>query len=394
MEQRSYRRLCGLFTAVYMISYMTRINFGAVLVEMVAAGLDKTVLALAPTGSFITYGAGQLVSGWLGDRIQPKRLLVLGLSVTAAMNFLVPFCSSPWLMVVCWSINGFAQAFMWPPLVKLMAGLFDSRQYIRATVWVSYGSSVGTIAVFLLTPVLVSFWDWRSVFWGGALLPMLLLPLIVKLCPAVPLVRSAAVAARPQEGLRWSWVLTGILVIIMLKGALRDGVTTWMPSYISENYSLGNNVAILTSVLLPIFSMACYKLTEWIYATRWRNPMLCAGAIFSVGATAAAALLVFTGNSTVGSVVSMALLAGCTHGVSLILTCMVPAYFKKTGRVSLISGAINSCTYIGSAASTYGVALLTDGFGWTATVAVWLAIAVAGTTLCFVCVRPFRKKYM
>ena len=78
---------------------------------------------------------------------------------------------------------------------------------------------------------------------------------------------------------------------------------------------------------------------------------------------------------------------GCMHGVNQILICNVPRFFQKTGKISLISGVLNSCTYVGSALSTYGLALVTDAFGWSATVSVWCIAAALGTLCCAVCIR-------
>ena len=67
------RRLTVLFTVTYMVSYMTRINFGAIVAEMESATqISRSLLSMALTGSFATYGAGQIVSGVCGDRLSPK----------------------------------------------------------------------------------------------------------------------------------------------------------------------------------------------------------------------------------------------------------------------------------------------------------------------------------
>ena len=72
-----------LFMITYTVSYLTRINFGAVIVEMVdATGIARSLLSLAVTGAFFTYGAGQIVSGFLGDRFQPKNVVLAGLLTT------------------------------------------------------------------------------------------------------------------------------------------------------------------------------------------------------------------------------------------------------------------------------------------------------------------------
>ena len=72
------------------------------------------------------------------------------------------------------------------------------------------------------------------------------------------------------------------------------------------------------------------------------------------------------------------------HGVNLLLVCMVPMYFKNT---STASGVLNSFTYLGSALSTYGIALISENFGWNVTIWVWAGLALFGGLLCAVATR-------
>ena len=110
-----------LFALTYMVSYMTRINFGAVISAIVEqTGMTKTMLSAAVTGSAITYGLGQILCGYIGDRISPKRLVFIGLLTTVCMNLLIPVCQNNVQMTAVWCVNGLAQACMWPPMVKLM----------------------------------------------------------------------------------------------------------------------------------------------------------------------------------------------------------------------------------------------------------------------------------
>lgn len=56
-----------IFAVTYMVSYITRINYGAVISEMVKdTGFTKSALSVPLTLSCITYGAGQIVSGICG----------------------------------------------------------------------------------------------------------------------------------------------------------------------------------------------------------------------------------------------------------------------------------------------------------------------------------------
>ena len=160
MRKISARQLPVLLMLVYMVSYLTRINYGAVILEMEGAtGFSKAQLSMALTFSAITYGAGQLLSGYLGDRMQPKRLILSGLVVTTLMNLMVPLFSHPGAMAALWAVNGLAQAFMWPPITRLMVSLLTDDEYKKASVTVSIGSSIGTILIYLLSPVL---FPWRA----------------------------------------------------------------------------------------------------------------------------------------------------------------------------------------------------------------------------------------
>ena len=395
-DKRIITRMVLLFSITYMVSYITRINYGAIISEMITdTGMSKSMLSLAITGSFITYGAGQVISGLCGDRFSPKRLVTCGLILTVLMNLLIPFCTDHYQMLAVWCVNGFAQAFMWPPLVRLMTLLFGSEEYKKASVKVSWGSSFGTILVYLLAPVLITLLGWRSVFFAsaacGAVMILLWNALCID-CESEPRVKDTG-ERRVSGRMLFTPLMIGIMLAIVLQGMLRDGVTTWMPTYINETYDLGNAISILTSVVLPIFSILCFQVASRLYRSILKNPLTCAGAIFGVGVVSAILLYFFASTSAALSVGLAALLTGAMHGVNLMLISMLPPFFRKYGNVSTVSGMLNACTYIGSAISTYGIALLSEQFDWSFTILIWAVIAILGTAICFLSARPWQKQH-
>ena len=390
-------KLGFLLMFTYMVSYITRINYSAVIVEMVSAtGYSKSELSLALTGSFFTYGFGQVVSGWLGDRIQPRTMVFLGLVISSSMNILILFFTNPWIMAAIWCVNGFAQAFMWPPIVRLMASLLTTEEFNRATLIVSWGSSFGTIFVYLIAPVMIMISGYRAMFAFSATCGIIMMPIWLKLCPQIEAQPKVEKKEARQGGLMnaiFNPMMFAIMFAIVIQGSLRDGIATWMPSYISETYDLGNRISILTGVILPIFALVCLNIVEPIHERWIKNPLFFAGIIFGVGAASAGLLLMVTGKYTILSIVSMALLSGCMHGVNLMLICILPGYFIKSGCVSLVSGILNACTYIGSAISTYGIAVLTENTGWKVTIGVWLGISALGAALCLICTPSWRRRF-
>ena len=398
-----------LFMTVYLASYLTRINYGAVLTEMLKdTGFAKDQLSLPVTLAFITYGAGQVVSGIFGDIVQPKRLIAGGLIVTAAMNLLIPFCTSLWQFNVVWAINGLAQAFMWPPIVRLTIFLFpDERDYRRAYVIVSCGSTGGTLLLYALSPVVIAYLGgWRGVFFIGTVCAVAVACIVLLVCAEVPVnsphkahhnnIRIADATQQPRSsGLAglFAPVMLLLMITIILQGMLRDGVTTWMPTYIDDTFHLGSGLSILTGVFMPIFGILCTVGSSYLYGNWFRTPPLAAGVFWLIGLIVTAVLVLSGGQVAFLSVMCLAILSGATHGVNSMMTTMVPPFFRKGGNVATVSGVLNACTYIGSAVATYGVGLLCKRYGWDFTLKTWLVIVAVGTVICAVAIPLWNRKF-
>lgn len=411
-EKKDIRAMFLLLTMTYMASYMTRVNFGAVISEIVVqTGMAKSMLFSVVTGSAVTYGLGQLISGYVGDRMPPKKLVLSGLLVASAMNVLMIFATGRTQMTVIWCVNGLAQAFMWPPMAKLMADMFSDNDYKKASTMVNWGASFGTIAIYLLAPAMILLSGWRSLFAVTAAAGVVMAFFWQRRCPETDgKLQADAAVGRTTDGETGQttkmkpvetrhtglWTAAPLVALIMLgivlQGALRDGVTTWMPSYISETYHLGSEISILTGVALPVFSIVSMHLARKLYEKMPDNPIRCAAYIFGVGALSALILTFVSGGSAAGSVLCSALLTGSMYGANLMLVTMVPPFFRKYGTISTVSGLLNSCTYVGSALSTYGFALLSDRAGWGRTVQVWFVIAFLGTVVCICCSRIWKRK--
>ena len=121
------------------------------------------------------------------------------------------------------------------------------------------------------------------------------------------------------------------------------------------------------------------------------NIVTTATLLFGLGAAAAGLLMLLFGTSPIASILLMAIITGCMHGVNLMLITRIPAHFRLYNKVSTISGILNAFTYVGSAASTYGFAVLSRRFGWRFTVGSWFAVAAAGTLVCAVAIMMWKK---
>ncbi len=324
------RRLIALCGLLYFVSYLTRVNYGAVLSELtVARSLTTAEAGLAVTGSFITYGGGQILCGVVGDRVRPHAMIALGLVLTACCNLLLPFMPTVFCMTAIWCINGLAQAMFWPPLVRLMAENLSPARFRSGTVVVSIAGSTGTIGVYLLAPLCIRLWSWRMVFWvcAGAAVAVLALwhwqfgRLQTGLAlhgaaarPHAP-VPAAPPARQPlPAGTAWLWQ-SGLCLLALstvLQGMLKDGLLTLLPSYMAQSFSLPTASSVLITGLLPVFSICCVLATSRL-AKRFQNEAACGALLFAAGGLGGVLLPLCAGLGPAVSLFFAALaVGGCT----------------------------------------------------------------------------------
>lgn len=405
--KQKHAKLTVLCTAVYFTSYISRINLAAVMVELIQSGFaEKHTVALALTICSVTYGIGQVLSGWLGDRFKPQNIILLGFLLTTSMNLGVTFLQNSSLLPTLWAINGFAQACMWPPLLSIFTEQLPQEHYSRACVWVSQGSAFGTIFIYAISPLLIRWGSFRTVFAFSGVAALIVAVIwkafyerLFGTSAAAGMQTSTTEDTRVAEPFNChALMLMGLVMMgIVLQGALRDGVTNWMPTFVSESFGLDSPSAILTGVLLPIFQIPCTEAAARLQRKHLSNEATAAGVIFTLGATSSILLSVFMSRSALVTALLMALLVGCMHGINFMLISLSPQQFRRFGHISLISGTLNSCTYVGSAVSTYGFALLSESMGWHGTSLLWAGIATLGAIICLSIAKHwgrFRKSSM
>lgn len=402
--------IAWLSMLVYFASYTTRINFAVMMLKICSdMQVEKSVLAVVVTALTITYGGGQIISGMIGDQVEPKKMIMLGLLIASASNICMILSNSIVYMTVVWAINGFAQAMLWPPLVRILSTYLSDAEYSYSVVRVSWGSSFATIMLYLVCPLLLYVVSWRIVMILCSAVGLLITVLWTVFNPRLfnePLIKETKVEEK-VEGVKQRKVplpkfvfapLVMIIAGIIMMGILRDGVTNWMPFYLQETFHIEEENAIICTVILAVFSIISFWVFDFIHRKIFRNEVFCAAVIF-MGSAVCAGILYLSNllSATVAiSMVMMAMIVACMHGVNVMLISVVPKRFLKSGRVATFSGILNAFTYVGASISTYGFAILSDLYGWNATILLWTAVSVVGVGVCLGATSlwdKFKKEY-
>ena len=412
-KRKGVNAITFLFTLVYFTSYLLRKNLGVMLVKVCAdTGWAESALAIVMTGLTVFYGGGQLISGWLGDKMPPQRLILCGLSVGVLANIGVYFTHSIPVLAVLWCINGFAHSMIWAPMVKLMALYLDDKEYGYCMMRIMWGSSFSTIFLRLFCPLMLLFINWRGImlilaaFGIGVVLAFVWMGKTLFGTPlnAIPAGQSAEQAEGEAVPTvvplpRFAWpMLLFVLIGIIMHGALRDGVDMWMPSFLCQTFGMPEENAIFSTVILSVFGLFAFTLFDWLYRKFFRDEMTCSTAAFGVATVAAIVLYIMTrsGGPAIVSMILMAVIIACVMGVNLMLVALLPKRFLKSGRLAAFTGILDAAAYLGSGIATYGFAALFENFGWNTTIFVWFLVAAAGLAFCGVAIplwSRFRRTY-
>ena len=390
--------LAWLLTLVYFTSYMTRKNFATVLQQVISeTSIEKDLLSIVLVCMTVAYGAGQIINGRLGDKFKPTNMIFCGLIMATAVNAVFPFTAdSVTAMAILWGINGYAQSMMWPPIIKILVTNCDDDMYSYSTLRVSWGSSFATILLYFLAPLIITFTGtWKAICWVSAAIGLVMCISWFSLKNRISTTVANVSEKNSKNGFRIPsaaiFPIVFIILAIIFQGMLRDGVSTWMPTYLAEIHSMSNEKSILSAVFPAIFSILTFSIANWLYRKFFTNEVVCAAVIFGVSCASAGVLFLLFGKSSLVAIVCFTLITGCMHGINLMLITHVPKRFKKYGNISTFAGIVNACTYIGEAIFLYGLAAIAKHLGWFFSIGTCFAIAALGTLCCFVAAKKWKK---
>lgn len=353
---------------VYASSYFIRTCYAASIAAIVDEGMfGKGQVGLIGTVFFVCYGVGQLISGLVGDKINPFYMIMFGSFAGALSCFAMSVANTLALMLIIWALNGFLQSMLWSPILRIFSETIDKGLRKNAILNVSLSLPVGTIcaggfcillaAAFVLFVFLYAKRDIQKT--------------------TVPTVKQ-----KDEKGKSSFFSLatvSGLFVIAVpsfLHGMMRDGITNWVPTMIGETYSISPSISVLLTILLPIFNaFGAYAVTP-IYKKLRENEMKTAGIVGAI-VVIPLSLLLFNGKISVFVIlILLALTTSIMYALNYLIISLVPVRFSKYAATSTVSGVLNSAAHIGAAVSSYGFGAVAQKFGWTVVVLLWLVSAM------------------
>lgn len=377
----------------YFLCYIGRINYSIIIVEIVGEGmLTKPQAGLISTGAFFAYGTGQLFSGFLSGKLLPKRLMLIGIAGSALCNLGMFFARSHSLMLCLWILNGFSQSLMWAPIMKMFSEYLSHKDGVRANTHFASCGILSMVAAAGLCSLTVSLFSWQYIFLLSSVL-ILIAAVVFSVGITKTEQRLAAVEDTPPEqtgqeaapvgkfnykALFATPVFLIILFVTVIQGILKDGVSTWIPTLLSERFHVVSYLSILVMAILPLTNLAGIYAAPLISEKIFKNEVTAAALFFAVAGFSAAGALLLKSAGIIITVLLLSLLTSSVAGINLILVGFIPLRFSKWKIAAVLSGFINFMTYFGSAISGYGFGSISTRSGWDRVILLWLGLAGAG----------------
>lgn len=373
--------LGSLCSISYLAVYVAKGALSAATPGMTAEGAFTTAqIGTLSSVYFTVYAIGQLINGFIGDRIKAKYMISFGLILASAGFLLLPQLSGfPNYATIAYASAGFFLAMIYGPMTKVVAENTEPVYATRCSIGYTMASFLGSPAAGVLAAVLAWPWVFRST--GGMLL---LMGVVAFLCFSLMekkgIVKYGQYTRKKGEkgGVRvlLKRQIVKFTFISILTGVVRTSVVFWMPTYISQHLNFAPEKATLIfSVASFAFSFSAINAVV-IYEKLKRNMDL--AILLGFITSAIFFLLVFFVKQPIMNVVCMSIaILGNNLASSLMWSRYCPSLYD-TGMVSTATGFLDACSYLAASVSSKLFANAAGTIGWSALILVWLGLMCCG----------------
>jgi OPA family glycerol-3-phosphate transporter-like MFS transporter len=260
---------------------------------------------------------------------------------------------------------------------------------------------VGTITSYAIASLILSLSNWRLVFIvDGAILLLGGLIWFFGMAGLRDYIKHFDNMAKPQPspnaplqknpltGLKFFPLLfkAGLLfavAAVFFNGVLKDGVTIWVPAFLSDFFGVSPGFSAALSMVMPLVSLGGAYAAIHVNEKYIKNEMATGGIFFTVGSLAILLLYLIGRLNIFVAILMIALSLSSMLAVNSMLLTFIPFHFKKMGKAASITGFLNACSYFSSAVSSVTIGLIAEKSGWSVTILSWLLVAGLGALVSF-----------
>lgn len=397
MESRNNRKLVFLCFFAYAVSYIGRLAYSTNIQNLISTyGITKTEAGYVSSAFFFCYGAGQILNGLICGKLNAKKLITFSLFGSSLITLFMFFVQNVAAMSVMWGLNGILLSTLWTNVVSVASHATDEGYLKKAPVVLSVSLPVGTVLAYCMSTLLTYFGIWKVYYLIAAAVvavgSVFFYFSLTNAEKALGIDASAVVTAKKADGEPlpekqslmgyFGLLILPIFLLLVFSAIIKDGIVTWLPTYLTESYNLPAYFSIFVTLLVPLLGITATIFGKWLMQ-KTNNYYISSG-ITLVPTTAFLLLMVAGGKlPVVFPIVMFALMSTMVHTINGILTAILPLYSKKEyANSGKLAGILNGFAYVGSVISSVALGNIVDGYGWNAFVVALLVCAVLSFACC------------
>ncbi len=372
--------LCWL---VYSSSYLGKVNYSANITQIIDFyGISKSQAGVVPTFFFFAYGVGQVFNGLFCKRYNVKWVVFIALIISSAINLFIAVSTGFAMIKWLWLINGFVLSMLWPTMVRLLSDSLPRKSLGASSVIMGTTVAVGTFLVYGLSSVYAAFGSFKLAFYTASVLVLAVAFLWIfaykKTVSAAKQEKLNELSdiqtdndsenpTNPDSGKKLFYTTIFILCFCAVGvNLIKDGLTTWVPSILKDEFNMSDSLSILLTLLLPVLAVFgnAYALSVHKKIPDYVNHC---GLFFAIMAVVTGVII---GSLTL-RIVSFMLLGlivvnFLASSLNSLITSIFPLFMRGKVNSGKYAGILNGFCYLGSTISSYGLGVIADNFGWTA----------------------------
>lgn len=376
--------MIGTLCAIsYLAVYTARNMLSAVTPQMVEEGYTEAYIGQISSLYFVFYAFGQLINGIVGDKINGKWMMSIGLLGAGVANlvflFILPF---PTAAAAAYALAGFFLSMIYAPMTKIVSENTDPLYVPRCSLGYEFASLFGSPTA----GILATFLAWQSVFAVGSVFLFAMsaiLLLVFSRFERKKIICYGQYTPQKQSGNGIRVLLQHHIVkfslIAIVTGVVRTSVVFWLPTYLSQHlHFTPQTSAILFTVSTLIISLAAF-ISVFLYEKLGRS--LHKSLILMFASAAVCFALTYLVSVPILNIVFIILAIMSSNGASTMLWSIYCPSLRDTGRVSSATGFLDFLSYMAAAAANLIFANAVNAIGWGNLILVWLALMIVGVII-------------
>ncbi len=326
-----------------------------------------------------------------------KYSVAIALIASCIINFAMTFCQAIDSMKFLWFLNGIFQSILWSSIIKTLSDNLADNKLSKAVMVMSTTVASGTFMAYGFAAIFSHFkLKWTLIFYVASALVAVVAVLWFVGMSTIKKSKKEAVTTNEttsnKKALAPVFIISMVVILIsaVTNGFIKDGITTWVPSILKEEFGVVSSLSIIVTLLLPMLSIFGTSLVTALHKKQKDENAL--NGIFYFGTLILIGLIIFT--LKLKSVpLTLALFGGIAclmSAVNNVITSIVPLYSRDKIDSGLLAGLLNTFCYIGSTLATSILGRIADTKGWNDVFICILIFTVIPLVVC--CISIILKK--